>query len=138
MSPLLDTLYARAERRLQPDSWLVHTYTRERRVPGERDPYGEQGGWTYAEPEPGIPCYWKQDGIQGLDTSGNPVLVSQVTLTVKADDPIKRGDRISQVMDRKQVVVDAGPEYVRWTQNVTSFGPTQFIKAYMQEAEGIG
>lgn len=136
--PSLDTLYARAARRLRPDDWLVHTYTRERRVSAGKDPYGEDAGFTYPLKEPGIPCYYKDTIVQGFDVSGNPVVVNQVTLTLRADDTLARGDRVSMILDRNLGVVEAGPMFVRVASTTTSFGPGLFAVAVLQRTEGQG
>jgi hypothetical protein len=138
MSPLLDTLYARAGRRLRPDDWLVHTYTRERRGPGTTDPYGEQGNFTYGDPEPGIPCYYQDSFVQGFDTSGNPVVVNQERMLLKADDPLKRGDRVSQILDRRGGLVQEGPMFVHSAATATPFGPTLYVDALLTTEEGQG
>lgn len=117
---------------------MVHTYTRERRVAGQRDPYGETSGWTYGAPESGIACYYRDTPVTGFDTSGNPVVVNQQKMLLRADDPLARGDRVSNIRDRKLNLIEAGPMYVRTSSSATPFGPGQYVEAYLQEQEGVG
>jgi hypothetical protein len=135
------TLFERAATVFRAQPFLVHTYTREARIDQAPDAYGETTS-TFDVPVAGNPCQLTTRRLVALDPTGNPVIVVATTMLVPPDDPLKGGDRVSNVVvaygRQRGTVVEPGPALVMWTRGVQPFGPMGYSEASLERIVGEG
>lgn len=111
---------------------LVHLYTREPVVVVTDDGWSSEND-TYGTPEPGNACRFIPTTLLTVTPEGRVIAtapaasgsaLTQATLTVPHDDPLKEGDRISDVTDSDGAVLLAGPARVEAILAQAGLGPT--------------
>lgn len=86
---------------------LVHLYTRTAITSGAEDAHGDAAD-TPGPPAPAIPCRYEAQSRVSVTEGGVTTVVYRPTLTVAADDPLKPGDAVSDVLNAAGAVLLAG------------------------------
>lgn len=128
---LLDTM------RRQTRKFLLHTYTRQTRLPADNPDSWNLPGYQFSNTVSGIPCFYAVKEVpivtpEGLTTLNLPVL------TLGYDDTTQVGDLVTNILTTDGTVLLSGPVLVESLQpRDPNMGGPVLIEAHLRDVEFV-